>query len=493
MNATNLADLFQSAARAHGDREAIIDVDRTYTYRELDAVVDRTAAHLLGLGVGPGDRLGLCLIDNADYLIVMIAAWRIGAIVVPVDWRSKGSERQAVVDRFDISLVIEHRPPMEIGGYPSARLDTAWHEAVVRTAPVPAAATRHDDSVAILTLSSGTTGQSTGFPATHRGIHARNKIIQANCGIGEGTRLLLTLPLNFSVARIYAIACLVAGGTVIHHGPMIVVDRLCAMVRRHAVSHLCMVPNMVRTLLYAAPKDRPLLPELDCLMCLGAILPAAEKCAAKERVCPNFYESYGASSGGPITYLRPEDIPDHAESVGRAGIDIDVEVVDEDDLPLPADEIGLLRYRSASTAVNQAAVDAAAVTTEIVKDGWHYPGDLARIDKDGFVYIVGRTADIIIRGGGNIYPVEIENVLAAHPAVEEAAVVAWESPELGEEVAAFVVLREATDKADLTAWCRRNLGPAKQPRDIFFRDTMPRNTNGKILKRELKAELPPIG
>jgi len=492
MNVFNLADLFRTVARVHGGREAIIDGDRCYTYRELDALVDRTAAHMLAHGVAPGDRIGICLLDNADYLIAMLAAWRIEATAVPMDWRSKGSERQAAADRFAIGLVLEHRPPAEPGRYRRVPLDDGWHQAVAGAAPTAAPAARRGDVAAVINLSSGTTGQPTGMPTSHEAVFARSLLNVVNCGSGAGARYLMTLPLLFGATRDIATGCLLFGGTVIHYSAMFMAADLCKDTRRHAVTHLSLVPNMVRALLDLSSPDGPLLPDLEALLCTGGLLTAEEKHAAAARICPNLFDSYGATSGGAVSFLRPEDIAAHADSVGRPGLHVDVEIVDDHDRPLPAGEPGLLRFSSPATIANQDVADAAAVGTDIVRDGWHYPGDLARMDADGFIYLLGRSADIIIRGGVNIYPVDIENVLTAHPAVAEAAAVGWASPALGEEVAAFVVLGGTATKAELTAWCGRHLGPAKQPRDIFIRDTLPCNTNGKILKRELKAALPPI-
>ena len=167
------------------------------------------------------------------------------------------------------------------------------------------------------------------------------------------------------------------------------------------------------------------------------------------------------------------------ESDGKLGVQ--VEIVDAEDRPLPFGEVGRLRYRSPATPSGSYKGD----SSEAFRDGWFYPGDLAALDADGFLSLRGRAKDMIIRGGVNIYPGDVESVLLSHPAVADAAVVGVPSPELGEEVAAFVVLKAPVGMDDLVALCRSRLASFKVPKRITVLETLPKNSLGKVLKREL--------
>ena len=165
----------------------------------------------------------------------------------------------------------------------------------------------------------------------------------------------------------------------------------------------------------------------------------------------------------------------------------EVQIIDDQHRPVPAGTVGAIRYRGGSVAdsyYRNPQESAAAF-----RDGWDYPGDLGRFDQDGFLYLTGRSKDMIIRGGVNIYPVEIEQTLATHPAVAEAAVVGWPSQERGEEVAAFVVCRTAVTENDLLVHCRGSLAPYKIPKGIFFLDELPKSGLGKVLKPRLVERL----
>jgi acyl-CoA synthetase (AMP-forming)/AMP-acid ligase II len=159
---------------------------------------------------------------------------------------------------------------------------------------------------------------------------------------------------------------------------------------------------------------------------------------------------------------------------------------------LPAGEVGAIRARTPGVAepLSLGSADDEKRTSDLLVDGWIYPGDLGVLGEDGFLTIVGRTSDMIIRGGAKVYPSEVEGVLAEHAAISEVAVVGWPDRVLGEEVAAFVVLKSKAEPRELLAYCRSRLQPDKQPREIFIIDAMPRNANGKLMKRELIDRLP---
>ena len=220
---------------------------------------------------------------------------------------------------------------------------------------------------------------------------------------------------------------------------------------------------------------------------------AGEKIAARQTLTSGFLENYGSTMAGMLTLLESRDIEAHGDSVGRPLTHVRLEIVDSQGRPLPAGEVGGIRARTPGVAepLSLGSGEEEQRTSDLLVDGWIYPGDLGALDENGFLKIVGRTSDMIIRGGAKVYPSEVEGVLAEHPAVAEVAVVGCPDQVLGEEVAAFVVLRSKAEPRELLAYCRSKLQPDKQPREIFIIDALPRNANGKLVRRELIGQLPP--
>jgi acyl-CoA synthetase (AMP-forming)/AMP-acid ligase II len=205
-------------------------------------------------------------------------------------------------------------------------------------------------------------------------------------------------------------------------------------------------------------------------------------------VTPNLANLYATTEAGVVTQLEPNDSAGKAGSVGRPAYLVDVQIADDMHRILAAGEVGRIRYRS--LAVPDGFYQNAEETAKAFHDGWYYPGDLAKLDEDGYLYLVGRGKDIITRGGINIHPADIESVLTAHASVVDASVVGWPGGEMGEEVAAFVVVKQDVREAQLIEHCREKLASYKVPKRVFFLDKMPRNEGGKLLKAKLAELLP---
>ena len=241
-----------------------------------------------------------------------------------------------------------------------------------------------------------------------------------------------------------------------------------------------------------AGSSTPLFPSMEYLNCCGAPMSAGEKVAARQTLSPGFLENYGSTMAGMLALLESKDIQAHGNSVGRPLPHVRVQIVDGQDRPLPPGEVGAIRARTPGVAEPMSLGSGEDErTSDLLIDGWIYPGDLGTLGEDGFLKIVGRSSDMIVRGGAKVYPSEVEGVLAEHEAIAEAAVVGWPDRKLGEEVAAFVVLRASAQPQEILAYCRSKLHPDKQPRQVFIIEAMPRNANGKLVKRDLIELLPP--
>ncbi|MCZ8148198.1 MAG: fatty acid--CoA ligase family protein, partial [Roseomonas sp.] len=348
-----------------------------------------------------------------------------------------------------------------------------WHDASVT-----------GDSPLVLSLSSGTTGLPKGPRATHRQFENRFMVYWLNLGLNAQDVYVSVTPLYFGGGRAFTMAMLFAGATVSILSPRSRMRALADHVRHVGGTVLFMVPTMIRRLLDESIPGLAL-PTLRVLISSGSALHPEERMAIRARLTPNLFEFYSSTEGGGVSVLTPADCDLHPDSVGRPAFRVEVEIVGEDHEPLPPGSVGRLRYRSPASARGYWNADGG----DAFRDGWFYPGDLARLDADGFLYLHGRAKDMIIRGGVNIYPQDIERIIAELPGVRDVAVTGVPSREMGEEVAAFVVADGSVTAEAVAAGCRDRLAPYKVPSIVRFLPELPRNAGGKVLKNALLARL----
>lgn len=482
----NLAHSFRINAGSRPRHPAIIHGERTIEHRELDGLVRRTAALLATRGVSRGDVIGVALADTPEHLVSIFALAALGAVVLPMDCRWTEIEQQRVASRFDARLVLLEPAAPWSGAAPALRCDDDWQAGVASVSPLTDLAAGPDLPF-LLSLSSGTTGEVKGPLVTHEQFQRRFWPHWINLGLNAQSRYLSATPLYFGGGRTYAMSQLYSGGTVILFPPPYEPEELVAEVRRRQITAVFLVPTLIRRLLAIAGGPGLLLPSLRMLLSSGSPLHPDERQAIRERVSGAFHETYATTEGGGVTLLTPEDQLVHGDSVGRPLFAVEVEVVDDQHRPLPCGETGILRYRSPGCATAFHGDEAA--TAEMFRDGWFYPGDLGAMNADGYLFLKGRRKDLIIRGGVNIYPAEIEETLLAHDKVTEAAVIGRPAGAMGEDILAFVTVDRGADEKELITWCRARLASYKVPRSIVFVDEMPKNSAGKILKPELLRKL----
>lgn len=484
------APLFHNANRI-GDRPAIVDGTGTISHAEVADRVTRLARHLELLGLREGDVIGTCLHDTADYLLLMMALADIGAVILPMDVRWTQAERVAVAQGFAAAAVLVPAGAEAIDGIRTLQADADFF-ATAREAPAERRVTVTDRrQPLILSLSSGTTGKPKGPIISHGNILNRLLIYTVSLGFNERDRFLLSTPLYFGGGRYMALCTLMMGGTVVMARQPVAPDDMIRIVEEQAITAVFLVPTLLRRLLQAAESlPGPAFPGVRRLISSGSILHARERDLICRKLSPEFYNFYASTEGGGVSVLGPDDPAAVSGSIGRPVFGTEVELVGPDHRPVPQGEVGAIRYRG-GTVAHGFHLDPEA-SREAFRDGWYYPGDLGRRDAAGYLYLVGRSKDIIIRGGVNIYPFEIEQLLLSHPGIDEAAVVAWPSPDLGEEVAAFYVPKRSQppDDAQLAEFCRGSLAPYKVPSGFFALDEMPKNAMGKILKPALVERLP---
>lgn len=481
----NIADAVEGIARNRPNHPAIIEGARTISYGAFVADMRGIASGLLAAGLAPGSIVGVALRDTARYLTILYAFARAGLIILPIDCRWTPAEKERVARHFGAALVLLEPGDTIAGDVPAVEVDDAWY-ARMAASPVTEFPPFDGSEPLVLSLSSGTTGRPKGPLATHRHFLRRFMTHWIDLGFTSHDRYLCATPLYFGGGRMFCMSSLFCGATVVLWPPPFEAAELAAEVGRSGATILFLVPTLIRRLLDLDNDALAALRSLKVLLVSGAPLTAEERVAIRQRICPNFSEYYAATEGGGISLLTPADQQTHGQTVGRPIFGVEVEIVDDDGRAVPVGETGLLRYRGPGVATSYYRDEEAS--REAFRDGWFYPGDLASRDEDGFITLRGRRKDMIIRGGVNIYPNDVEAVLLSHPAVSDAAVAGWPSREYGEEVIAFVIARAPVDPEALRNWCAGELAAYKRPKAVLIVPEFPRNSFGKVLKPRLVEE-----
>ena len=484
----NLTDPILRHGRMQPNAPALIEGERTISYGALAGLVLRTAGHLAALGVKRGDEVGLCLKDDWQHVVALLAVLRLGATAIQMDWRSRPAEKARIAGAFALKLILV-LPESDISGAcPCVALDGAWHDAVTAAHPLREAPQDWNAPAAVL-ASSGTTGLPKFTLATHLQLYLHAVAYLEIVPPTRRHRFLLTLPHYFSAGRLVCLAYLLRGDSLILHPSLFTAAEYVRAVNRYKVTAGFIVPSVVRQLFSIAEPDQPLFPEFDVLICGGAPLFPDEKREALRKLTPNFHEMYGAAAIGPMSALRPQDLIERPTSVGRPFLLVEVEAVDDDERPLGPDLPGRLRCRGLGLTTPIAGSGEGASAKDF-RDGWHYPGEVAAIDEFGYIHLQGRSSEVIFRGGAKIFPAEIEAVLQGHEAVAEAAVVGREGADKQQELIAYVVARRPLPPGELLAHCRTRLTAFKVPREIRIVAELPRNSSGKLDKRALLTQVP---
>jgi acyl-CoA synthetase (AMP-forming)/AMP-acid ligase II len=482
----NCTDYVTDHARATPAKVALRDASGSLTYAELDALVTRSALALRAKGVAMTEIVGVCLPDSIAQVVMLLAIARLGAVILPMDHRWRPEETARIAAQFAIQrmLLAPGRDPAP--GVTPVHLDADW-DAAVAAQPGATENFPHDNSMPlVLSMSSGTTGTPKGPLATHA-----MQITRALTGVITGDDVVMVAtPLYFGGGRNFALSGVFRGGTVILRPPPCTPQDLVATALAERVTYTFLVPTQMRRLLELPDDGSLLFPTLRVLVSSGAVLYPAERAAVMRRLTPHLVNLYSSTEGGGVAMLLPEHAGEKADSVGKVFPHVSVQIVDAGDRPVPNGTIGRIRQKSPTTPA--AFFNNPEQTAIHFKDGWYYPGDLGRLDDDGFLYLAGRSKEMIIRGGVNIYPGEIEEPLLAHPRIHDCAAVAWPSPLLGEEVALFVVPAGEITEAEVLDECRKRLSPYKVPKQVFLVDELPKNAHGKVTRAKLGARLPPM-
>jgi fatty-acyl-CoA synthase len=482
------------------DKLALVDERRRVTWGELEERVNRLATALAARGVGPGARVAVMMRNCIEFIEVQWATTRLGATTVQIGYRLKASEVAYILGNSQPSALFCQ--PAEEGVAREARAAAGHpaedalfvagpgYEALIASGhptETPPAARRDDASGGVMIYTSGTTGRPKGAARDFKiAMHEAVSDFLRQLGVRHDDRHLCVCPLYHSAAPAFVAFVLGVGGTIFlqeHYEPEAALE----LIARQKITSTFMVPTMLARLAAAAEGGRHDVSSLRWLASGAAPLPTETARRVEAAFGPRLFNFYGATETGLVTLALPGEHTARPGTIGRALAGNQLRLLDDQGREVPAGAVGELWVRNSMLVAGYHRDHEG--TAKAMRDGFFSVGDLARIDGDGYVYLADRKHDMVISGGVNIYPLEIEQRLHEHPAVLEAAVIGVPDAEWGEALKAFVVTRpgHGATPDELREFCKQTLANFKCPRHYVFLDALPRNPTGKVLKRELRA------
>ncbi len=510
----NIGKLLTKSAGTFPNNLAIVHGSRRFTYTQFNARANRLANALYKLGVRQGDNVALLQSNYPEMLESMFACFKAGCGAVPINWRLHPNEFAFIIDHSDAKAVIlspefnesmvdirgrikkaQHR--ITLSGAEGELLD---YEKLISTESEEFTdAEVQVDDLAWLFYTSGTTGTPKGAMLTHRNLLAMTMNFYADIrpGFGADDVALHAAPLSHG-SGLYALPNIgKAAANIILESKAFDPDLIFKAIQDYRVTNMFAAPTMIKFMVESAAVDQYDHSSLKALNYGGAPMLLEDLKEAMMKLGPCLVQLYGqAESPMTITYLPQRDhvldgTPEQMKRLSSAGFprtDVEVEIFDPDDKKLPPGEAGEIVTRS--DLVMKGYWRNPEATAETLKNGWLHTGDVGYMDEGGYLFIMDRSKDMIISGGENIYPREIEEVLICHSAVREVAVVGVPDPKWGEAVKAVVSLVEggSVTEDELIAFCKDHIASYKKPKSVDFVDELPKNNYGKILKRELRAK-----
>ena len=507
----NLGLLISKRATISPDCEAIVDPasGRRASYAELNARCNRLANGLVAGGLTAGDRVATLLMNGPEFVETFFGAAKVGGVIVALNWRLVADELSFILNDsgaetllFDSAFrgVVEALHARGNDGTPvrtwihvgdaASRPDFAvgYEELLAGSRSAEPELGASGGDLLFIMYTSGTTGLPKGVMHSHDTTLWSSITALMTADVRWDDRYLICLPLFHVGALNPLITTLHRGGTAVIMAAFDPV-RVWELFGEEKITVTLAVPAMLNFMLATYDASAHDISRLRWVMSGAAPVPVPliEKYAA---LGIEIHQVYGLTeSGGPACLISPDDAMKRVGSTGKAFVHTDVRVVDPEGNEIGPGETGEVLVRGPHVMLGY--WNRPEATAETLVDGWLHTGDVATIDEDGFVYIQDRIKDMIISGGENVYPAEIENVLAGHPGIAEVAVIGQASAKWGESPLAVVVASDdAISEKDVLAFCKGKLAPFKQPKHVEFVDVIPRNPTGKVLKRTLREQFP---
>jgi acyl-CoA synthetase (AMP-forming)/AMP-acid ligase II len=503
-----LPDVFDRVCLYYADRVAVRDHERSLTYRQMGQWANRVANGLRALGVNKGDRVGLLLPNILEFIPTQHGIWKAGAVLVQMPTRAAAAVHRENLAQTGVTTLVYYAGYEQVArelidGLPGLErvirlgegtvagvVDYESHFAAQSDVAPAVALDEHDEAYVLFT--SGSTGAPKGVVNSH--FTWAHYSITAGLEIGDirpGEVFAHGAPLTH-FTQIFVMPTFIRGGTNVML-PGLEVDGLLTAIERDRITATAVVPTIVYLMLDHPRRSRADLSSLHTVIYAGSPIAPDRLKDALDAFGPIFIQTYAGTEPGYVSCLRKEDHRvdteidlKHLGSAGRPIPYVRVSIQDEHDRAVAPGEIGEICSHQLGQMLGY--VDAAR-TPEALRDGWVHTGDLGYLDDHGFLYIVDRKRDMVVSGGFNVFPRQVEDALLTHPAVAQAAVIGVPHPKWGEAVHAVVVLREgvAADADELIAVVKRELGSVSAPKTVDFTDALPVNPSGKADKKALRA------
>jgi fatty-acyl-CoA synthase len=494
----NIGEFLTKRAYLTPDREGLVCEKTRRTYRELNERANRLANALKALGVGYGDRVGLLALNEPEFYDLYFGLGKIGAILVPVNYRLAGPEIQFILSDCAPKVFVlgqEYRDIVD-----SIRSDIPTKELIILSDTPPEWAksyetvlsgaspeepeiTGGDDDTLTILYTSGTTGRPKGAELTHNYYYWSSvNIMSTLSNLGESN--LVALPL-------FHIGALSGPPLYVYTGGKTVLlrsldpKRFLELLQEEKITGFGSVPALLDILKWVPDFEKYDWSSVKIILVYAAPVPVT---LIKEYAAVGIQvrQLYGLTEGNTATVLDSENALTKAGSCGKPFFHADIRVVDDEGRDTGPEVKGEVLLRTPN--IMKGYWNRPEETAKTIKDGWLYTGDVGRLDKDGFLYIMDRKKDMIISGGENIYPAEVEDALLAHPKIADVGVIGYPHEKWGEAVKAVVVVKpgETLTEPELIDWCQGKIGRFKIPKAVIFTDAIPRTPTGKILKRVLR-------
>jgi len=513
----NTTDFLSIANAICPERDCIVFEEKRLTYAQTSKRVNKLSNALTKLGIEKGDRIGMLHVNCNQYIETYFAAAKLGTIFVPLNFRAKADELSYMIAHAEAKVLFVGNRYLEMvdGMLPELpavkqcilvdnnKKKPCYEDLINSGSSDELFCEIEDEDITILMYTAGTTGRPKGVPLRHSAFisYVLDNVDPASPEIEE--RNLLTVPL-YHVAGIQAMLAAIYGGRTLVLMRQFEVKEWLETIERERATRAMLVPTMLKRVI-----DDPDFSKYDLsslkVVTYGAAPMPFEVINKAIGVMPwvRFINAFGQTeTASTITTLGPEDhiiegteeerekkLKRLTSSIGKPLPDVEVKIVNEEGNTLPPLEVGEILARGPRIMTGYWR-DEQKTQQVITPDGWLRTGDMGWMDEEGYIYLAGRADDMIIRGGENISPEEVEDVLHSHPKVEEASVIGVADPEWGQEPRAIVVLRkgETATPEEIIGYCRSRLAGFKRPRSVVFIEALPRNPMGKVLRKKLREE-----
>ncbi|MBM7693774.1 long-chain acyl-CoA synthetase [Peribacillus deserti] len=498
-----LKDLLETNIENFNEYPFLFQQDREFTNVETKRYAEALACGLHRKGIQKGDRVIVCMPNCAEVIFSYQGITRAGAIIVPVMFTLHTKEIQYIILNSGAKAVItssivaasvekaienlEVKPLLIVVDQPTN--ERAYNFYDVIQSPVqdnPLDADIRPEDTAVILYTSGTTGNPKGVLLTHKNLYSNACNSALHHETERGTTLGI-LPLAHVFGLTVSNICFLTGSSIVVFSKFDLAEVFKA-IEKYKVKNFSAVPAMIHALFSYPASDQYDTSSLEWISSGSAPLPLALLHAFQQKFGVEILEGYGLSEAAPVVTSHARRLPVKPGSVGIPIPGVQIKIVDDSGVEVPAGDVGELMVSGEN--VTPGYFQNEEETWRVLKDGWLFTGDLARLDDDGYLYIVDRKKDLIIRGGFNVYPRDVEEILNGHNKVLEAAVIGIPDERMGEEMVACVVAKEETDvsEEELIQYCGEFLAKNKTPRRILFLDALPRNGVGKVLKTRLRSQ-----